>query len=61
MLKGVKIYTKFFSKKNIKTFVQLGSALEYGSMSSPQTEDKEGKPRTLMVNASSMPLNFLKI
>ena len=44
-VKGSKNLYKIFSKKNIKTFVQLGSALEYGSMSSPQTEDKEGKPK----------------
>tara|TARA_X000000368_G_C23044334_1_gene718445 strand:- start:1442 stop:2356 length:915 start_codon:yes stop_codon:yes gene_type:complete len=59
-VKGCKNLYKIFSKKNIKTFVQLGSASEYGSMPSPQTEDKEGKPKDSYGLCKIKATNFFK-
>ncbi len=42
---GCKNLVSVFKKKKIKTFIQVGSSLEYGNQSSPQSENKKCKPR----------------
>lgn len=36
---GCKNLANFFSKKNISSFIQLGSSIEYGNVKSPQNEN----------------------
>lgn len=43
-LKGSINLMNFFLKKNIKSFVQIGSSAEYGLTPSPQKEDDKCKP-----------------
>ena len=38
--KGCKNLADFFNKKNIISFIQIGSSVEYGSIKSPQSENK---------------------
>lgn len=42
--KGCKNIVESIKKKNIISFVQLGSSVEYGHIKSPQKEDKKSKP-----------------
>ena len=41
---GAKNLMKFFLKKKIKLFIQIGSSMEYGQSCSPQKEDIKCKP-----------------
>lgn len=42
---GCKNLAKFFKNTKIKTFIQVGSSLEYGNQSSPQSENKRCMPK----------------
>ena len=45
--KGVKNLANFFLRKNIISFVQMGSSLEYGNLQSPHNEEMETNIRKL--------------
>lgn len=57
---GCKNLYNIFSKKDIKVFVQLGSASEYGSISSPQKEEYICKPKDSYGNCKIRATKFLK-
>ncbi|MDC0164112.1 NAD-dependent epimerase/dehydratase [Candidatus Pelagibacter bacterium] len=42
---GTKNLVNYFNKKKLKLFIQIGSSLEYGNVSSPQKESSKCKPR----------------
>ncbi len=41
---GTKNAVRAFNSKNLKSFIQIGSSLEYGRLKSPQREKKKCKP-----------------
>jgi len=43
-VKGCKNLINIFSKKKIKTYIQIGSSMEYGLVRSPQKENYKEKP-----------------
>ena len=45
-LKSIKFIMNFFCKKEIKKFIQIGSASEYGSLKTPQKENLISHPKT---------------
>ena len=45
--KGCKNLSNFFLNKDIKSFIQLGSCGEYGSLISPQKEHLSGNPQSI--------------
>ena len=49
--KGLKNLVRFFLKKNIDIFLQIGSSMEYGKKKSPQTETTFSKPLSHYGNA----------
>ncbi len=44
---GCKNLAQIFLKKSIKSFIQIGSGLEYGNFSSPQKENNSCKPNSI--------------
>ena len=56
---GLKNLVNFFKKKNIKTFMQIGSCLEYGNIKSPQREINYSKPRNYYAFAKSNASKYL--
>lgn len=56
---GVKNLFYFLKNKNIKTFIQIGSSAEYGSINSPQNEDDLGKPSMVYGRSKLKATNFL--
>ena len=42
---GVKNLVNYFNDKDLQTFIQVGSSLEYGNVASPQKENAKCKPR----------------
>lgn len=58
--KGTKNLYKIFSKKKINTFIQIGSATEYGLSSSPHTENITGKPKDVYGLNKLRATNFFK-
>ena len=44
---GCKNLAQIFLKKSIKSFIQIGSGLEYGNSSSPQKENNSCKPNSI--------------
>ena len=57
--KGCKNLSNFFLNKNIKSFVQLGSSGEYGSVNSPQKESSEGYPKSIYTKAKFLATKYL--
>ena len=57
---GCKNLVKIFMNKKIKTFVQIGSSTEYGSVKSPQVENKRVKPTGSYGKNKLMANRFLK-
>ena len=57
---GVTNLVKFFSKKKIKKFIQIGSSAEYGNAISPQSEDSSCSPQTPYALAKFSCTNFLQ-
>ena len=58
--KGTKNLYKIFSKKKINTFIQIGSATEYGLSRSPHSEDIIGKPKDVYGLNKLKATNFFK-
>lgn len=56
---GTKNLHEIFRKKNIKTFIQIGSCSEYGLIRQPQIESKVGKPLTIYGKSKLKATNFL--
>ena len=63
-LNGCKNLVNFFSNKNIKLFIQIGSSTEYGKQKSPNLENMKCNPKTIYaqskLNASKYLINFSK-
>ena len=60
-IKGLKNVASFFLKKKIKKFIQVGSSLEYGSVSGIQTEKSYPKnPITIYGKSKLYSTNYLK-
>ena len=60
-IKGLKNVASFFLKKKIKKFIQVGSSLEYGSVSGIQTEKSYSKnPITIYGKSKLNSTNYLK-
>ncbi len=61
---GCKNLINFFSNKNIKLFIQIGSSTEYGKQKSPNLENMKCNPKTIYaqskLNASKYLINFSK-
>ena len=58
-LKGSTNLMNFFVKKNIQSFVQVGSSAEYGLTSSPQKENDKCKPANIYGIAKLRATNYL--
>lgn len=56
---GCKNLAEFFSGKNLKLFIQVGSAAENASIKSPQSETLNGKPKTPYGRAKLAASKFL--
>ena len=60
-IKGLKNVASFFLKKKIKRFIQVGSSLEYGSVSGIQTENSHPKnPISIYGKSKLNSTNYLK-
>ncbi len=60
-IKGLKNVASFFLKKKIKRFIQVGSSLEYGSVSGIQTENSHPKnPISIYGKSKLYSTNYLK-
>lgn len=60
-IKGLKNVASFFLKKKIKRFIQIGSSLEYGSVSGIQTENSHPKnPISIYGKSKLYSTNYLK-
>lgn len=57
--RGCKNLVEFFENTKIKSFVQVGSSLEYGKLTSPQQENKGLKPQSIYSKAKYMATKFL--
>ena len=57
--KGLKNLIDIFKKKNIKTFIQLGSCLEYGKILSPQRETANCKPQSHYSRAKLLATKYI--
>ncbi|MDC0529727.1 NAD-dependent epimerase/dehydratase family protein [Pelagibacteraceae bacterium] len=58
-LKGCKNLSNYFLKKKIKSFIQLGSSGEYGSIKSPQKETSQGNPKSFYAKAKFLATSHL--
>ena len=56
---GCKNISNYFLKKNIKSFVQVGSSMEYGLSKSPQKEDFKCKPKSIYGKAKFLATKYL--
>lgn len=56
---GCKNISKFFLKKKIKKFIQVGSSMEYGLSKSPQLENFKCKPKSIYGKAKFLSTNYL--
>lgn len=56
---GCKNLAKFFEKKKIKSFIQIGSSLEYGKLKSPQSEKKGFKPKSIYAKSKFLATQLL--
>ena len=56
---GVVNLTKVLYKKKIKKFIQIGSSVEYGEISAPQSEDQHGLPNSPYALAKLAATQFL--
>lgn len=50
---------KFFSNKNVKLFIQVGSSLEYGNIKSPQNENSVCKPISFYGKSKLAATNYI--
>ena len=58
--KGCQNLVKFFLKKKINLFVQIGSSLEYGKLKSPQKENQLCRPVSFYGKSKLMASQYLK-
>lgn len=56
---GTKNLAKFFLKKRINVFVQMGSSSEYGKIKSPHNEKDLGNPKSYYASSKLKASNFL--
>lgn len=56
---GCKNLIKFFEKKKITSFIQIGSSLEYGKLKSPQLEKKGFKPNSIYAKSKFLATQLL--
>ena len=56
---GCKNISNFFLKKKIKSFIQVGSSMEYGIVKSPQKENFKCKPRSVYGKAKFLSTKYL--
>jgi len=56
---GCKNLCNFFLKKKIKSFIQIGSGLEYGFNKSPQKENLKCKPKSVYAKAKYKSTNYV--
>lgn len=49
---------KVFNHPNLKTFVQIGSSLEYGKLKSPQIEEKIKRPSSIYAKSKLLATKF---
>ena len=56
---GCKNLSNFFLKKEIKSFIQLGSSGEYGMLKSPQKENSIGNPKSIYAKAKFLATKHL--
>ena len=56
---GVKNLCNIFLKKNINSFIQVGSSAEYGNIKSPHKESDECKPKLIYGRSKLLATNFL--
>ena len=54
---SVNLYNVFKETK-LKSFIQIGSSLEYGKTKSPQNEDKLSKPRSIYAKSKQLSSKF---
>lgn len=63
-LKGTQNLINFFSKRKIKSFIQIGSSAEYGNAREPQKETVKCKPNNIYgkakLKATKFTINFAK-
>jgi nucleoside-diphosphate-sugar epimerase len=56
---GCKAVANYFLKKEIKSFIQVGSSMEYGYLKSPQYEDLKCNPRSAYGKAKFLSTKYL--
>jgi nucleoside-diphosphate-sugar epimerase len=56
---GCKNLIKFFSKKKIKIFIQIGSSSEYGKKKAPHSDNIKGNPSTIYGLSKLMASKYL--
>lgn len=58
--KGCKNIFDFFSKKGIKSFIQVGTSLEYGNSKSPQTEESKCEPKSFYGKSKLLATKYIE-
>jgi len=56
---GCRNIANFFLKKKIKSFIQIGSSMEYGYQKSPQKEDSKCNPKSAYGKAKFLSTRYL--
>ena len=56
---GCKNLVKFFENTKLKSFIQIGSCLEYGRLASPQLEVKGSRPLSIYSKSKLLATKFL--
>ncbi len=59
-LQGCKNIVNIFKNRNIKSFIQMGTCLEYGNLKSPQKEKAKCRPKTKYAKSKLKSNEFLK-
>jgi len=59
-LQGCKNIVNIIKNKNITSFIQIGTCLEYGNLKSPQNENAKCKPKTKYAKSKLESNKFLK-
>lgn len=56
---GVKNLANFFLKRNIESFIQIGSSAEYGNIKSPHSENAKCNPKLIYGKSKLKATNYL--
>ena len=59
-LQGCKNIVNIFKNRNIKSFIQMGTCLEYGNLKSPQKEKAKCRPQTKYAKSKLKSYYFLE-